>query len=169
MPQAIAVGASGDIFVADGKKNNAVHRYAFDGTYVQSWGGIGTAPGSFDEPHGIWVNGDEVMVCDRSNGRIQFFTTEGAYLREWNGLNHPDHLYVDGTGNVFLTELLAHAVSIFSPDGTLQARWGGEESRAPGLFTGPHGIWLDSHGDMYVGEVLTGHRIQKFRRLSTVE
>jgi hypothetical protein len=105
------------------------------------------------------------MVCDRSNGRIQFFTPNGEYLREWNDLDHPDHLYIDRDGNVFLTELLAHAVSIFTRDGRLQARWGGYESHEPGLFTGPHGIWGDSHGDLYVGEVLKGHRIQKFRRV----
>jgi hypothetical protein len=41
---------------------------------------------------------------------------------------------------------------------------GGEESREPGGFVAPHGVWLDSRGDIYVGEVLAGQRVQKFAR-----
>jgi hypothetical protein len=33
------------------------------------------------------------------------------------------------------------------------------------MFIAPHGIWTDSHGDLYVGEVLEGQRLQKFKRL----
>jgi len=44
------------------------------------------------------------------------------------------------------------------------ARWGGEKSMEPGLFTAPHCAWVDSRGDLYVGEVLEGQRIQKFIR-----
>jgi hypothetical protein len=37
-------------------------------------------------------------------------------------------------------------------------------SPSPGQFVAPHGIAIDSHGDIYVGEVLEGQRIQKFVR-----
>ena len=34
-----------------------------------------------------------------------------------------------------------------------------------GQFVAPHGVAVDSHGDLYIGEVLEGHRIQKFLRV----
>ena len=46
----------------------------------------------------------------------------------------------------------------------LVGRFGSERSNAPGKFWGPHCIWVDSHGDLYVGEVLQGQRLQKFAR-----
>jgi hypothetical protein len=43
-------------------------------------------------------------------------------------------------------------VSIFARDGTLLLRWG-DLSRTPGNFIAPHGLAVDSHGDVYVAEV----------------
>ena len=68
-------------------------------------------------------------------------------------------------------------LSIFDRQGNLKARWGGgKHPCAPGDFFAPHGIWVDSHGDLYVTEVtFTGggnrgvvpldcHALQKFVR-----
>ncbi|MCB1804459.1 MAG: hypothetical protein KDJ99_04700, partial [Candidatus Competibacteraceae bacterium] len=45
-------------------------------------------------------------------------------------------------------------VGIYDPDGTLQQSIGGEEEILPGNFIAPHGLWADSRGDLYVGEVV---------------
>jgi hypothetical protein len=68
-------------------------------------------------------------------------------------------------------------VSIFTRKGELQVRWGGGENpEAPGDFFAPHDIWIDSAGDIYVGEVVMSaggnrglvssscHALQKFVR-----
>ena len=57
-------------------------------------------------------------------------------------------------------------MSIWTREGERLAEWGrGEKSEAPGEFRAcPHGIWTDSHGDLYVSEVQTDGRIQKFVR-----
>ena len=44
-------------------------------------------------------------------------------------------------------------MSALQSDGTVVARWGGTAPGTPGGFTAPHGIAIDSHGDMYVAEV----------------
>lgn len=52
-------------------------------------------------------------------------------------------------------------------DGELITKWDGgkQKSEVPGeFFGGPHGIWMDSHGDLYVGEVGVDGRLQKFVR-----
>ena len=46
-------------------------------------------------------------------------------------------------------------VSVFDRHGTLLARWGGGQNPcAPGDFFAPHGICVDSRGDVYVAEVV---------------
>jgi DNA-binding beta-propeller fold protein YncE len=44
-------------------------------------------------------------------------------------------------------------VSVFDRDGRLLARWGGPDPVASGSFAAPHGIAVDSRGDVYVSEV----------------
>ena len=66
-------------------------------------------------------------------------------------------------GNLYVSEL-QHRVTVVDPKGEVLARWGGESSRKPGRFVASHGIAVDSRGDVYVGEVLEGKRVQKFVR-----
>ena len=44
-------------------------------------------------------------------------------------------------------------VSVFDKDGRLLTRWGTPEATASGSFAAPHGIAVDSGGDIYVAEV----------------
>ncbi|HEY2994944.1 MAG TPA: hypothetical protein VGM22_19195, partial [Methylomirabilota bacterium] len=44
-------------------------------------------------------------------------------------------------------------VSVFDRDGRLLARWGGPDATAAGSFAAPHGLAVDSRGDVYVSEV----------------
>jgi hypothetical protein len=51
-------------------------------------------------------------------------------------------------------------------NGERLARWGRDEATdEPGYFFAAHTACVDSHGDLYVGEVLEGQRIQKFVRI----
>jgi hypothetical protein len=53
---------------------------------------------------------------------------------------------------------LGPRVSIYNTQGQLQARLGEQpEGEAPGRFIAPHGICIDSRGDIYVGEVSWTH------------
>ena len=55
-------------------------------------------------------------------------------------------------------------ISVYSLDGELLGRWG-EKGTAPGQFSdSPHGLCVDSHGDLYVCEVISQGRLQKFAR-----
>ena len=44
-------------------------------------------------------------------------------------------------------------VSVFDRDGRVLTRWGTPDPAAPGSFAAPHGIAVDSSGDIYVAEV----------------
>jgi len=161
-----------EIFVSDGYRNSRVHKFAANGTLLKSWGEPGNAgdlrnttegPGKFHTPHGIWVEGERVYVLDRENNRIQIFTVDGEFVSMWTHLDRPTDMYVDREGIAYISEL-EDAVTIMDLDGNRIGRFGSDRSHQPGKFWGPHAIWADSSGDLYIGEVLDGQRVQKFAR-----
>lgn len=161
-PTDAALSPSGELYVSDGYGNHRIHKYSPEGELLFSWGEEGDGPGQFDIPHGIWVDNDNlVYVADRQNHRIQIFNSQGEYLDQWNGFRQPCTVFIDAEDHVYVPELQAR-MSILNKDGELIARWGEERSKEPGLFFGPHCACVDSRGDLYVGEVLEGQRIQKF-------
>ena len=165
-PTDFALGPDGEMYISDGYGNARVHKYSPDGELIKSWGQPGTGPGEFDLPHCVRVDPrNRLMVADRENNRIQFFTLDGEYIEEWGDLLQPDTIYIDDDDLVYIAEL-GQRISIMTLDGEVISQWGSERgSTVPGEFLAcPHGIWLDSQGDIYVGEVQADARLQKFIR-----
>ena len=170
-PTNLAVAPDGELYVADGYGNARVHRFAADGRLIGSWGEPGGGPGEFRIPHGICVVGDgRVLVADRENDRIQLFDAEGNYLTEWRDIQRPTQLVLAPDGLLYVAELWWRSgqrshrfgaidadrygrVSVLDTAGQVLARYGGTAPGTPGGFTAPHGIAVDSRGDVYVAEV----------------
>jgi len=165
-PTDVALSVDGEIFVSDGYGNSRVHKYSPDGKLLLSWGEEGDRIGQFNLPHGIFLDRQKkVYVADRQNHRIQVFTTEGEFITQWTGFRQPCTLFIDKDNNVYVPEL-QHRVSILNLSGEIQTRWGDEPSHENGKFVAPHTACTDSHGSLYIGEVLEGKRIQKFVKIS---
>ncbi len=165
MPTWAALAPWGDLYVSDGYGQFRVHRFCVDGILMHSWGAEGQGPGQFALPHCVRVDRrGRVLVLDRENRRLQIFNREGDFLGEWPDLEGPNDLYIDQEDIVYIAES-QHRISVFTLDGELLARWG-EQGEAPGQFADhPHGLWVDSHGDLYVAEVpFLDNRLQKFTR-----
>jgi sugar lactone lactonase YvrE len=164
-PSGIAVAEDGTILVSDGYFNARVHQFGPDGELQASWGSPGYGgPGEFNLVHGLCIDGSgRILVCDRQNHRLQVFDREGNHLATWDGFRKPGAVAVSSDGTVFVAEL-AHRVTVLDGEGRVIGRWGGVRSDKPGHFTEPHGIAVDSRGDVYVGEVAPGARVQKFIR-----
>jgi hypothetical protein len=164
-----ALAPDNSIYVSDGYGNARVHRYSPEGKLLTSWGSSGTGPGEFNIPHNICCDPDGwVYVADRESHRIQVFDGNGRYETEWHNLHRPCAMclspgrcpccYVGELGpgmNVNKNAPnLGPRVSIFSTSGALLARLGGTTAGTElGQFIAPHGIAVDSRGDIYVGEV----------------
>jgi DNA-binding beta-propeller fold protein YncE len=153
----LAVAKNGDIFIADGEgPNTRVVKFSREGKFVRWWGGKGTGPGQFDQPHSIALDSrGRVYVADRSNNRIQIFDGDGNFLNQWTNFGTPwglfitkeDMLYVvDGTNNNCL--LIAS-----TKDGKVIDRIEG--------LSNPTAVAVDSKGAIYVGEV-NGTNVKKF-------
>ena len=78
---------------------------------------------------------------------------------------HPDTIYIDEDECIYVAEL-DQRITILTLDGEIVSQWGSKRgSTVPGEFLAcPHGIWCDSRGDIYVGEVQADARLQKFIR-----
>ena len=163
-PTRAVLSQSGELYVSDGYGQSRVHRLTADGDVIVSWGASGTGPGEFNLPHDVTVDkNDRVYILDRGNLRCQIFNSNGEYLTEWGDLRSPNDLFIDNDDVIHIAEG-GQRLTVMSLDGTIIARWG-EKGTAPGQFSdSPHGIWIDSHGDLYVSEVISEKRFQKFAR-----
>ena len=164
MPTRAVCGPSGDLYVSDGYGQHHLHRFSPDGVLKHTWGGEGDHPGKFSLPHNVFVTRDErIIVADREpNNRIQVFDMEGTFLAEWPGRPGPCGLFVDADNMVYIAE--GGGVSILTMEGRLITQWvvtGGPHNRSHGA----HGIWVDRHGDIYVGEVGVGDLLHKYIRM----
>lgn len=157
---------TGMIFVTDGYGNSRVHKYTPEGKYVFSWGEPGLGPGQFVAAHNIAVDKEEnVYIADRENHRVQVFNSKGELQAIWQYVHRPAGICLDDNGYLYVAESaafapfddcpgLGHQVSIFDLEGKLLGRLGEPETgEAPGQFTAPHGIAVDSQGDLYIAEL----------------
>ncbi len=169
MPTDIDLAHNGDLLISDGYGNARVHRFSPDGRLLHSWGEHGTGPGQFSISHSVRVDRfDRVWVCDRENNRIQIFDGAGKFLEQRGGLLRPNTVHFDHAAGVAIVAELGRRISFWTLDGTLITHWGGAQaSETAGEFRGgPHGLWLDSRGDLYAGEVELGElgRMHKYVR-----
>jgi DNA-binding beta-propeller fold protein YncE len=162
-----ALSPEGDIYVSDGYGNNVVHKYSPEGRHLFSWGQSGTGPGEFNLPHNIVCDGaGYVYVADRENHRVQVFDGQGRFQTQWNNLHRASSLflgrgkcpccYVGEIGPALAVNLrtpnIGPRISVLDMQGNLLSRFG-SLGEGPGQFYSPHGMAVDSRGDLYVAEV----------------
>ncbi len=167
MPSGVAIGPSGHIYVSDGYGNRRVHKFTPDGKLVLSWGEPGTGPGQFALVHNIAVDQQErVYICDRENNRIQVFDANGKFITEWRDMRAPGDIYISPDGLAYVAEQGGGKpvrISIWTLEGRMLSAWD-STGLGQGTIVAPHGIWVDSRGDIYVAEIGRGERVQKFAR-----
>ncbi len=153
-PTGVSISSKGEIYVSDGYGNARIHKFNADGKLLLSWGEPGGEPGQFRLPHSVRVDKrDRVWVADRENHRIQVFDAQGKFLTQWTDFVRPTDIFIDKDDTVYVSEL-SNRVGVFTIDGKLLTRWGNTGvTKEDALFLSPHAIAVDSHGDIYVGQV----------------
>ncbi|MEM7126196.1 MAG: peptidyl-alpha-hydroxyglycine alpha-amidating lyase family protein [Chloroflexota bacterium] len=155
-----------NLYISDGYGNARIHKYTKSGEHLFSWGDYGSDPSCFNLPHSVCTDSrGTVYLADRENHRIQIFDADGTYLRQWNNMHRPCGLHIIND-LVYIGELPSQqpfnadypncgaCISIHDLSGKRLARLGDQlPGEKPGQFMAPHGIGVDSRGDIYVAEV----------------
>lgn len=172
-PTDVAVSPStGDLYITDGYGNARVHRFTPEGQHILSWGQPGGEPGEFQQPHNLVIDKDEnIYVADRGNSRVQVFDKNGGLQGIWHDVYRAAAICLDPEGNFIIGEMagpafmgdcpgLGHRMCVYNSEGQRLTRFGAaEEGEEPGQFIDPHGVAVDSRGDVYVAEV-SQHRMR---------
>ena len=176
-----------EAFIADGYRNRRV--IVVDGNtgaYLRHWGAYGAVPDDtqknannpdvpnkqFATVHGITGSRDGMIyVADRRGNRIQVFDQKGKFIKE--KIIAPRTL---SSGSAFVPVLSPDRDQqwLYLADGTNHKIWimrrsdlevvgeFGRGGRQVGQMLRPHGMSVDSKGNLYVGEASTGRRVQRF-------
>jgi DNA-binding beta-propeller fold protein YncE len=166
-PSAVAIGANGDIFVADGHDangNNRVMKFTKEGKFIKSWGKTGYGPGEFRSLHAIAIDArGRVFVADRSNNRIQLFDQEGKHLQTWTQFGTPSGIFFDDKDQIYVAD--SESDNQNNPGweqgiriGDAKTGWvhsfildqGGNPNTPTG--SGPEFVTVDRHGNVFGGE-----------------
>jgi uncharacterized protein (TIGR03663 family) len=171
-PRGLAVGAHGDIYVADPLGHRVVH-YSSSGAYLGSWGKAGAAPGEFslrDSPQSLAIGPDHnVYVVDTWNQRIEVFSPTGAFLRQWGGgaigsgigqYYGPRGIAVSSSGRVYIADTGNKRIQEYTEQGKYITSWG-TAGTAPGQFQEPSSVAVAKDGTVYVSD-FWNQRIQAF-------
>ena len=107
-PSDVLVAPNGDIFVADGHggdTNGRIVKFDKSGKFIKAWGKPGTAPGEFDQPHGLAMDSaGRLFVADRANNRLQIFDQDGKFLAEWKQFGRPSGVAIDKNDTIYVAD-----------------------------------------------------------------
>jgi DNA-binding beta-propeller fold protein YncE len=165
-PNDLAFGPKGEVYITQGhgKAENLVHKFTANGDHVKTWGGNGKAPGQFDQPHSIVINGKGLLyIADRSNQRIQVFDGEGNYLRESSHPGTPCGLALcNDQSHMMMAHGHAGKIMKLDENGKVLGITG---SQGKGLnqYGEAHYITLDAQENIYVADTLNW-RVQKLEK-----
>lgn len=173
-PTDIAIGVDGSFYVTDGYSNSRIARFSPNGDFLFAWGKKGDQPGEFDVPHSITLDrSGRVYVADRSNSRIQIFKDDGSFLQLWKNsdLGRPWGLDIGTDGYLYVVDGgdlrpsppdRGHAMKL-DLNGQILAKWSRFGNYDGQLYWG-HDIAVAKNGDVFIGDVYHGMRIQKFTK-----
>jgi DNA-binding beta-propeller fold protein YncE len=155
-PADAAVGAGGDIYVADGYGNSRIAQFDKTGKFLRDWGKKGKGAAEFNIPHVVVCDDKErVIVGDRENARVQIFDRAGKFLEQWPDTGAPYGLCL-AKDRVFLADGKTGTIRVLDRSGKLLHRWDTGDAKNT-----PHWISTDRKGAVYIGFV-SGNKVEKW-------
>ena len=171
-----------EFFLADGYGSFKIHRYDATGTWQSCFGGAGKGEGTFNTPHGLWVDrrpGREpyIVVTDRANNTLQFFALDGTYKQTIPGFGLPAN--IDTWQGLLLVPELKACVTLLDADNKVVAQRGRAVERLDeikdlrgqpdkwlaGQFVHPNDACFAANGDIFVAEWVGTGRVTKLARV----
>ncbi len=174
---------NGDVYVSDGESRRSNRRIAVldsKGNFLRQW-----QPEGMETVHCMSVSNDGfVYVCNRENARLQVYDKMGKFLKNisipWKPYTEPPNGKATDSGGAAVslefsrdrTQKLMYLINqnnsqvevIDRETGKILSSFG-RAGHFVGQFDQPHGIAVDSKGNVYVTEN-RGKRVQKFHLVS---
>jgi len=181
MPSSIYVDRqNGDVYVSDGESAGGNRRVAVidqSGKFLRQW-----QPEGMTTVHCmIMANDGTVYVCNRVGGKILIYGRRGSLKKTldvpWKPLTPPAAGKADENGgaavaiafspdpeqrHMFVVNQNSGQIEIMERQSGKMLGSFGRVGRYPGEFDQPHGIAVDSKGNVYIADN-RGRRIQKFK------
>jgi sugar lactone lactonase YvrE len=181
MPSSISFDPqNGDIFVSDGESKGGNRRVAVldkNGNFLRQW-----LPEGMQTVHCMAVANDGlVYVCNREGARVQVYDKMGKFIKNieipWTPDTPPadgkvkdsggaavalDFSHDSGQRLIYLINQNSALIEIIDRQSGKILSSFGRVGRYPGQLDQPHGIAVDSQGNVYIAEN-RGKRIQKFK------
>jgi hypothetical protein len=187
LPTNFAFLDDGGFLLADGYGTFKIHRYDKDAKWVSCFGGAGKGEGTFNTPHGIWIDRrpaadgssrePTIVVCDRAHHTLQVFSMDGTYKETVTGFGLPANL--DTWQNLMVVPELKACVTLLDEANKPVVKLGRAVERLDevknlrtlpdkwkdGEFVHPHDACFTPSGDIFVAEWVATGRITKLERV----
>lgn len=178
---------NGDILVSEGHSGqnrtpapttvSRISRFSKDGTFIRSWGRLGSGPGEFKTPHALAYDEarGRLYVSDRGNNRVQIFDADGAFITEWSQFGRPSDVTLDASGALYVAD--AESSRRYGTEWRRGIRIGGVSDGRVTYLIPPHktdnpegmsgeGVTVDAQGNVFAAEVGTDGGAQAVRGLT---
>ena len=184
-PSAIGFDSLGNLYVAD-QGNYCVREIALNGQ-IADVAGTCTVPGAggdggaatsahLQRPVRLFVTGGNIYISDIADNRVREVVAATGFIETVAGtgtagftgdgglavdaeLNEPSGVWVDGPGNIFLTDVLNNRVrEVTAANGVIQTIAGNGTSNGDAgpattaLFNDPTGVAVDSSGNLFIAD-----------------
>ena len=183
-PTAITVAPNGDIILSDGYASNHIFKFDKTGKYLMHFGTKGNDLKQFNTAHGMTLDTryapPRLLICDRNHqprGRLLHYDLDGNFIEEViTGLGMPTSVAVQGDyvsvpdlhGRVVILDKSNTIMAVLghNPDPKKGRSFGiKQEDWIEGIFSGTHGSYWDSDGNLYVQDWNVSGRIMKLVRV----
>lgn len=115
----MGIDTSGNIYVTCYTGQHRIQVFSKDGILLSEWGSTGSAPGEFNQPLDVEVDGNgNIYVADAGNSRVQKFDANHNYILEFSPPNGARGIAIDKENNVIVCSNTS-MVYKFSPTGEL--------------------------------------------------